>query len=238
MFTPDFIQPQSSSQTNFSVVSTFQVGSITAFQFRRPLKSNCDQPLYQQTITPNKPFWLIFALGTSNTFGYHSTLNRGQKLLDVSGTYFGSSEQKMNLSDPSISVVNLTTSPLAIPAVGTSYCYTWYDFSNMTKHHIIQETPIIKSPYLHHYASYVCATNPSSDYSWITSGGSNTCNLGKFSPQETCYKTYNVWAKGMQGRSYPSNTGKPVGKDTVNPVLYLLLGKKKHFGVEEVVMDS
>ena len=182
MFTPGFVQPQPSSQKDITIVSTHQNSSLTAFEFRRSLKAECGQDKSQQDISPSTPFWLIFALGTSKSFGSHSNLNRGQKLLDLSGTYFYN--QQINVSDPDISFMNLTTNPLSIPVTATSYCYTWYDFSNMTKHHIIQENPIIRSPYLHHYNSYVCDKNPQSAYQWISPGGQNTCNMGKYDPSK------------------------------------------------------
>jgi hypothetical protein len=179
----------------------------TYFRFKVKL---CEE----MAISLTKPIWMIYAIGKSNSFTYHSIKNRGQALVDLTGKYF---DDGPSLRDENTFHVDLVSPAVELTSEKTAYCYSFFDLSKLLngKSHIIAEDMRIGTELLHHSVAYLC-TAPEKKLSH----GKVLCNYYRDhgEPDVTNYelcssRVYLGWGKGGKSRVYPSRFGKPLGQD-------------------------
>jgi hypothetical protein len=213
-FAADYGQPEKVQNQTISVVETHQKNGVTAFVFKRPLHG-CDSQHHD--IIVDVPIMLIYAFGTSNRLGIHERANRGQKMVDLSTTFFKNLPQ-INENDPENRVLTIQGPQYTIPQnESTVYCYTFYDLSEELEEtqHIIQEDFVIGTPATHHMIGYLCESPPPQ----FTEPGTQICNYYRERPgrdeirfNNTCFeRTHLAWGMGIHKRVYPSELGKPLG---------------------------
>ncbi len=65
----------------------------------------------------------------------------GQKEVDLGGTY---KVDYSALKEKGVFTMDLLSEKVTIPARRTTYCYTWFDLSKLSKvHHIISVEPVL-----------------------------------------------------------------------------------------------
>ncbi|KAJ3213478.1 hypothetical protein HK099_007369, partial [Clydaea vesicula] len=230
-FSPSVGAPILDKKQDVTLLQSFQTAELTAFTFKRSL-TPCDlsQDSKIETEVPNH---FIFAFGTDNNFNKHLPGRNGIKEIELIGNYF----TNINISEAdqkNSTIFNMVTKKIEIPANDTTYCYTLYDLSDMDKSHIIKEVPVVNSPLLHHLVGYLCDTIPAN----ITTT-EPICNvidpitqLSDSDFQNTCWRTYLLWGKGGEGRTYPATAGKPLGRSAYG-TQYLLL--ESHYANPELL---
>ncbi|KAJ3261962.1 hypothetical protein HK103_003805 [Boothiomyces macroporosus] len=207
--------PELDSSQDLTLLKSYQTGNITGFTFTRKL-STCDEKDMKISLT--SPQWFIYALGTNNEFGKHGPGDNGQILLDISGNYF----KKFSEPPQNSTVLSVIAPSFNIPQETTVYCYSYHEFTNLEKSHILVEDSKISSPFVHHLVGYLC------DQPLTTlKPGQLLCNHYdeanyKVNFNNTCSRLYTTWAKGGKRKLYPSDVGKPIGKSEYN-TLYMVM---------------
>ncbi|KAJ3326201.1 hypothetical protein HDV06_000077 [Boothiomyces sp. JEL0866] len=201
--------PDLDTSQDLMLLKSYQSGNVTAFTFSRKLET-CDDKDMKLSLT--SPMWFIYALGTSNDFGKHGPGDNGQILLDISGNYF----KKFSEPPQNSSVLSVIAPSFNIPQETTVYCYSYHEFTNLEKNHILVEDSKISSPLVHHLVGYLC------DEPLATlKSGQLLCNHYdennyKVNFNNTCSRLYTTWAKGGKRKLYPADVGKPIGKSEYN----------------------
>jgi hypothetical protein len=139
--------------------------------------------------------------------------------LDLSGVYFEESTTTFREAESSISVLNIANPVTQILPNSTTYCYSFFDLSNITASQIIMEKAIVNNSLVHHMLGYLCDTIPKN----LTDANTTRCVIdGQSSYISKCSRAYVLWGKGGITKVYPSEVGKPIGK-TAHNTEYLLL---------------
>jgi hypothetical protein len=195
MFSSEYGQPQVQPKQNIRVTFTYQDNSVTAFAFQRRLKANCNNP-QELDLSTQVPGMMIYAIGASNTFSQHPTGNYGQKSIDLGGQFKAKANSSV-LTDPEYTKLDIIADPVNVPVQQTAYCYSIFDFSNLTMSHIAAIEPIVNSPYVHHFIGYSCPNDPRPARN-LSYGGQSSCNRsGKYrSNAGGCTTFYLLWGKG------------------------------------------
>ena len=219
-FTPIYGAPRMAKTQTLKLLTAYQSANQTAFTFKRPLAGCDDQHV---SMSDKKPLWIIYAHGESNSFGKHADNSRGQALVDLSGTYF----KDLNIegsgpADPNAEIMSMLAPPIKLKGnESTTYCYTYYDFSELPqKKYIIAENFTIGSKYTHHVLGYLC----NKPLAAFAKPGTVLCNnyRARTMPDyiefnNTCNsRPYIVWAKGGNPRRYAPDMGKPIGPGPLN----------------------
>lgn len=158
-------------------------------------------------------------MGTSNAFSKHAPGDNGQAFVDLSGLYFDESTSKLPEPLSSISPLNIMNPVTQIPPNSTTYCYTFFDLSNLTSSQIIVEKAYVNNSLVHHMLGYLCDHIPTN----LTVANATRCVInGQSSYIGLCSRAYILWGKGGITKVYPSDVGKPIGKTAYNTG-YLLL---------------
>jgi hypothetical protein len=105
-------------------------------------------------LSVKKPIWFIFAYGAGSSFEKHLETNRGQKFIDLTGTYFKNNAPASEITKE----LAIGSPPYEITAKKTTYCYTYHDLGEQLdgKHHIVEEDIENGTDMLHHIVVYQC----------------------------------------------------------------------------------
>ncbi|KAJ3045766.1 hypothetical protein HDV00_007892 [Rhizophlyctis rosea] len=163
--------------------------------------TTCDEQ--DQAITNFTSQAVIWAIGTTNTFGYHGPTNRGTSRI----TFRPDPAAKPVAADPA----DLQTFEFYFNYTVPSNQTTTYTCShglftlpngNATKYHITHYEGIRKSSLVHHMIMYACTVPPPATGDYFDCPAMDSCQsyvLG--------------WAPGMGVVNLPNEAGLPVGKD-------------------------
>jgi hypothetical protein len=114
------VKPELSPTQPLKLIYGSQSGGNTSFIFSRALRASC---LAEQSdvVVDGTGQNVIYAFGSSNTFGQHSASNRGSSVVD-----FSPSQLSVPYTPPSDALTTSIVSPaFTVPTDGTNYCYRY-----------------------------------------------------------------------------------------------------------------
>lgn len=208
---PGFVEPKMDIKPSITPVFGYQDANITAFVFNRSLTTPCS--FEGASISLKRFQWVIYAFGTSNTFGFHGE-NRGQKQI-----FFVPPKVQFEAQLPADALkITVATPPVIVPANETTmYCYSLHRLPADRAYHVVREEPLITSPRLHHSILYDCSTdNQIKRAQAMFANESVRCvSYSKPDTKEVginpCTAFWTGWALGGGVVDMPKDVGRPMG---------------------------
>jgi hypothetical protein len=224
-FSETYEQPSIKANTATQLLSFNSTEQGKFFTFSTPLCNG---------LTTKNPIWIIFAYG-DNEFQQHLPSNRGQQLIDLSGSYFITETNPTERTQ----TLDIISPPVQMVAEKTAYCYSYHDISTQLdeKYHIIAQNAELGTPLVHHMIGYVCQSKQD-----LPVPGKVICNYFKENgteirnSEQPCAGEISevnfIWGPGGKGIFYPSNVGKPIGD--ANHRYFIL---ETHYNNPELLTD-
>ncbi|KAJ3216242.1 hypothetical protein HDU67_009752 [Dinochytrium kinnereticum] len=200
-FSEDYVMPLADKSQDVTLLAPPQPSDTnTVFTFQRPIKScDIDDIEIQKGIEHN----IVWAIGTSKSFGQHSPTNRGdaKAILHPDHTLASieKTPQPADLQEFEIRMPNIT-----IPSNRTSYLCTHFSMPSETKYHVIRVQGLPESKYIHHMIVYGCSAPPVAP-----AADGDVYDCGKM--DAACGEFTFSWVPGSSGSSYPDTAGIPIG---------------------------
>ncbi|OXA49591.1 DBH-like monooxygenase protein 1 homolog [Folsomia candida] len=185
----------------------------TILKFSR-LLNTCDE---QDFAIGNDTSRIIWALGATDSIGYHGATNRGTKSMNL-----------VHATTPELDVSTLQNYTIAVnitmPAIDTAYWCTFHKGPTLTgKHHIVAFDTLLPSlesfQHTHHFVVYTCkAPGNQTDEEAFDRFTYQNGNIGDhcFTTQELpiaqCQSVIYTWAKGGKMMIFPEDVGFPIGE--------------------------
>ncbi|KAJ3123574.1 hypothetical protein HK098_001829 [Nowakowskiella sp. JEL0407] len=201
-FSREYEMPQADSHQDWTLVQPPQIGasgtSVIAVVSRK-LKT-CD--VDDLEIVRGYAHAIVWAIGTSETFGYHGP-NRGNARL-----VFGESEKQkaqaaslQGLDRSSYRNLTLLMPNITMSTNETSYQCFNFETPADNKYHVVEYSPKIDNRFIHHIVIYQCQSKPK-DMTKVYECMSMSTN---------CATIAFVWAPGIKLITYPAEAGFSIG---------------------------